>query len=47
MKVETLSDYAQQRWARIRTGWDWIRTDANLGRIRTGSDWEIFCFFNV
>jgi len=25
-----------QRWARIRTGSDWIRTEANFGRIRTG-----------
>ena len=36
-----------QRWARIRTGSDWIRTVANFGRIRTGSDWEYFCCFNV
>jgi len=31
-----------QRWARIRTGSDWIRTDANFGRIRTGSDCNFF-----
>jgi len=26
------------RWARIRTRWDWIRTEAYFGRIRTLSD---------
>jgi len=34
-----------QRWARIRTG-----SDCNFfenWRIRTGSDWENFCYFNV
>jgi len=50
-----------QRWARTRTGSDWIRTEVNFGRIRTGSDcnifqnwrirtgsdWENFCCFNV
>ena len=25
-------------WARNRTGSDWIRTEANFGRIKTGSD---------
>ena len=30
-----------QRWARMRTGSDSIRIEANFGRIRTGSD----CFF--
>jgi len=30
-----------------RTGLDWIRTEANFGRIRTGSDWENFSCFNV
>jgi len=52
---------AQQRWSRIRIGSDWIRTEANFGRIRTGSDcnffqnwpirtgseWENICCFNV
>jgi len=32
----------RQRWAWIRTGSDWIRTEANFGRIRAGSDWN-FC----
>jgi len=50
-----------QRWARIRSGSDWIKTETNFGRIRagsdcnsfenwrirTGSDWENFCCFNV
>jgi len=48
-----------QRWARIRTGSDWIRTEANFDRIRTGSDCiflhggsgldrtEKICCFNV
>jgi len=31
-----------QRWARIRTGSDWIRTEANFGRIRTGLDCNFF-----
>ena len=31
-----------QRWAWIRTRPDWIRTEANLGRIRTGSDCSFF-----
>ena len=31
-----------QRWARIRTGSDWIRTEANFGWIRTGSDCNFF-----
>jgi len=33
---------SHQRWARIRTGSDWIRTEANFGRIRTG--WEYYFF---
>jgi len=31
-----------QRWARIRTGSDWIRTEANYDRIRIGSDCNFF-----
>ena len=32
----------KQRWAWIRTGSDWIRTEANFGWIRTGSDCNFF-----
>jgi len=32
----------EQRWARIRTGSDWIRTEANFGRSRSGSDCNFF-----
>jgi len=32
------SESTGQRWARTRTGSDWIRTEANFGRITTGSD---------
>jgi len=32
----------KQTWARIRTGSDWIRTEANFCRIRTGSDCNFF-----
>ena len=34
-----------QRWARIRTASDWIRTEANFGRIMTGSDCNFFWKF--
>jgi len=43
----SLTHTAQQRWARIRTGSDWIRTDANIsgtGLDRTASffqNWRI------
>jgi len=30
------------RWARIRTGSEWIRTEGNFGRIRTRSDCNLF-----
>ena len=53
--------YPNHRRARIRVGSDWIRTETNFGRIRTGSDsnffhnwgirtgsdWEDVCYFNV
>ena len=32
----------QRIWERIRTGSDWIRTEDNFGRIRTGSDCNFF-----
>jgi len=32
----------RQRWAQIRTGSDWIRTEANFGQIRTGTDCNFF-----
>jgi len=32
----------RRRWARIRTGSDWIRTEANFGQNRTGSDCNFF-----
>jgi len=32
----------QQKWVPIRTGSDWIRTEANFGRIMTGSDCNFF-----
>ena len=35
-------DHVIQRWARIRTGSDWIRTETNFGRSRTGSDRNFF-----
>ena len=35
-------DHVIQRWARIRTGSDWIRTETNFGLIRTGSDCNFF-----
>ena len=39
LSLEGKNPYSRdQRWARIRTGSDWIRTEANFGRIRTGSD---------
>jgi len=31
----------------MSTDKDWIRTEANFGRIKTGSDSEDFCCFNV
>jgi len=36
------SSHTLQRWARIRTGSDWIRTEANFGRIKTVSDCNFF-----
>jgi len=41
IKVQYLRAIAQ-RLARIRTGSDWIRTESNFGRIRTGSDCNFF-----
>jgi len=37
----------QQRWARIRAGSDWFRTEANFGRIRTGLDWNFFEIWRI
>ena len=34
--------HTYQRWARIRTGWDWIKTEANFCQIRTWSDCNFF-----
>jgi len=40
--LSMLTSGRQQRCARIRTGSDWITTEANFGRIRTGSDCNFF-----
>jgi len=38
---------AFQRWVRTSTSSDWIRTEANFGRIRTGSDCNFFESFRI
>ena len=37
----------RQRWARVWTGSDWIRTEANFWRIRTGSDCNFFLNWRI
>jgi len=39
-KCDSTHLWFQQRWAWIRTGLDWIRTEANFWWIRTWSDSE-------
>ena len=36
--VSMIPNFWWQRWARIRTASNWIRTEANFGGMRTGSD---------
>jgi len=44
---ESLSQTPTRLLSEMSTDQNWIRTEANFVRIRTGSDWKNFCCFVV